>query len=494
LRESEPESLARKVIELCADCDQCRDFMEDTPCLFFTELYRLHDKEKELGSPASSADLSKLLDLCNMCGLCSCPNVRADIRRAKDAFIARDGLSPAIRILEDVQLVGKLCGAYPRLANLLAQNGPVGGVLKTLAGIHPERKLPRFPPEGFDPWARRRGLHRKRAGTGRKVAYFAGCTARYLFPEVAKAAVEVLERSGVEVYFPEQKCCGMPSLLEGDRAFTFSVAGFNLQRLADVVQDGYDVVCSCPTCGYVLKNMFSEGAYFSESYRAALKSEAPGAPAGGSGASGADLPDAARAGGAPGRSRSPSPKARTLASLLKGESKGSYFGFTQELVRGGYLKDESYFAPLDGAKRISISSHTYDLGEYLQELDRSGELNRKLGPVTDRVAYYPPCHLKEQNIGQPWWELLGLVPDLPMEKVGGVFDCCGIAGIMGFKREFHETSIAMGKRLMDKIKAADPERVACDCLSCRIQFDQTLPYEVCHPVEILKESYEGYRG
>ena len=494
MRASDPETLARKIIELCADCDQCRDFMKDTPCLFFAELYRLHDKEQQHGTPITSGELKDLLDLCNMCGLCSCPGVRADILRAKDAFIARDGLRPAIRILEDVQLIGRLCGAYPRLANLLAQNGPVGGVLKTLAGIHPERKLPRFPPEGFDPWARRRGLHRKRAGTGRKVAYFAGCTARYLFPEVAKAAVEVLERSGVEVYFPEQKCCGMPSLLEGDRAFTFSVAGFNLQRLADVVQDGYDVVCSCPTCGYVLKNMFSEGACYSESYRASLKSEAPGAPAGGSGASGAARPGVARAGGAPGRSRSSSSMALMLAGLLKGESEGSHFGFTQELLLGGYLKDESYFAPLDGAKRISISSHTYDLGEYLQELDRSGELNRKLGPVTDRVAYYPPCHLKEQNIGQPWWELLGLVPDLPMEKVGGVFDCCGIAGIMGFKREFHETSVQMGSRLAEKIKAANPQKVLCDCLSCRIQFDQLLPHEVRHPVEILEESYRAYRG
>jgi glycerol-3-phosphate dehydrogenase subunit C len=67
-----------------------------------------------------------------------------------------------------------------------------------------------------DVWAKQRSLHETR-GDGPKVAYFTGCTARYLFPEVAKATVEVLERNGVAVYVPPQRCCGMPSMLEGDR-------------------------------------------------------------------------------------------------------------------------------------------------------------------------------------------------------------------------------------------------------------------------------------
>ena len=65
---------------------------------------------------------------------------------------------------------------------------------------------------------------------------------------------------------------------------------------------------------------------------------------------------------------------------------------------------------------------------------------------------------------------------------------------MGFKREFHQASIAMGSRLMEEIQAARPQRVLSDCLSCRMQFDQLLPYEACHPVEILEESYAAYRG
>ena len=268
---SEPESLAREVIELCANCDECRRSMEDAPCLFFPRLFQLYDREKEKGQQITSDELKKLIDLCNMCGLCTCFTVRADIRQAKDAFIARDGLKPAIRILEDVQRVGKICGAYPKLANLLSEIKPIANLAKQLTGIHPKRKLPKLPPEGFDVWARKRNLHLKRETAGPKVAYFAGCTARYLFPEVAKATVEVLERNGITVFYPEQKCCGMPSLLEGDRPFTFELANYNLQQLEDAVDDGYDIVSSCPTCGYMLKGVLSEGAYLSKEYRDVLK-------------------------------------------------------------------------------------------------------------------------------------------------------------------------------------------------------------------------------
>ncbi len=63
---------------------------------------------------------------------------------------------------------------------------------------------------------------------------------------------------------------------------------------------------------------------------------------------------------------------------------------------------------------------------------------------------------------------------------------------MGFKREFHETSIHLGNKLMDKIKALDPEKIVTDCLSCRLQFNQLLPYKVQHPVELIREAYSNY--
>ena len=85
-----------------------------------------------------------------------------------------------------------------------------------------------------------------------------------------------------------------------------------------------------------------------------------------------------------------------------------------------------------------------------------------------------------------------LVPGATLDKIDGPFYCCGIAGIMGFKQDFHDVSVAMGSRLMEKVKALDPERLVSDCLSCRIQFNQLVPHKVFHPVEILRESYASF--
>jgi glycerol-3-phosphate dehydrogenase subunit C len=475
MKDESPESIARNVIEDCASCGYCRDVEADMPCLFFNQLYKLYDKEHERNEPVTSKDLRLLVDLCNMCGLCPCPSTRVQVRRAKDAFVARDGMKPSLRVLEDVRSVGRLCGAFPRLANKFLENKTTFGLFKRFAGIHPDRKFPQIPLEGFPAWAKKRGITQKREGAGRKIAYFAGCTAQYYFPDVARAAVEVMEHNGMNVYLPEQKCCGMPSLLEGDRRFTSKLAAFNLEKLCEAVDDGYDIVCSCPTCSYLLKDMFGDEAYYSDQYRAMakkLQSEYGGdalrIPA-------ERLDDHMKTD----RTTPPSDRWRPFVPL--------------RMVIHGLLRDQSYFASLDGLKRIKVASHTYDLGEYLIKLHRTGELNLKLGPVPDRMAYYAPCHLKQQKIGRPWAELLNLVPDISMEAVGDTFDCCGISGIMGLKRSFHHASLAMGKHLMDKITNIAPERLLSDCLSCRIQFNQALPYKVLHPVEILNEAYGSYR-
>jgi glycerol-3-phosphate dehydrogenase subunit C len=257
------------VVDACTDCDTCRDLMDDNSCLFFPELYRLFDKGKATGKEISSQELRHLADLCNYCALCPCPNIREDIITAKTFFIDRDGLDPYIKTLEDVEKVGKICGAVPGLSNFFLQKEPVAGFIKKSVGIHPKRKLPQFPKEHFPSWAKRQKLNRKsHSEKKRKVAYFAGCTARYLFPDVPKAAVDVLKRNGIEVYYPEQHCCGMPSMLEGDRQQTLRFAERAVSQLAEAVTDGYDVVCSCPTCGYMLKTIIPKSAYYSEKYQA----------------------------------------------------------------------------------------------------------------------------------------------------------------------------------------------------------------------------------
>lgn len=452
-----PEKKARKVVDECTDCDICR-YLMDTDCLFFPELYRLYDKEIETGAEITSAELRKLVDLCNFCALCPCPPVRANIIEAKTRFIDRDGLKFGVRTLEDVERVAKLCGAFPRLTNMLLRGKATGNMIKKAAGIHPARQIPTFPGESFPQWAKKKDRNtRPKKNRNRKIAYFAGCTANYLFPEVPQAVVDVFQYNGIEVLYPEQKCCGMPALLEGDRQLTLEFVGFNMDRLAEAVQNGYDIVCSCPTCGFMWKNVLKEGAYYSRQYQASV---------------GAD-----------------ETYLKMPAARVSDNPGGKKFDLLKRNMYQGILKDDGYFSAIDPMKRIMVAENTYDLGEYLIALHQSGELNTDFGEVSGCMVYYPPCHLREQNIGRPYEELLNLLPGVSLEPVDGSLYCCGMGGIMGFKQEFHDTSIHLGNKLMAKIKELDPAMLVTDCLSCRLQFKQLLPYKVYHPIEILRNAF-----
>ena len=456
---SSPEKKARKVVDECADCDVCR-FLMDSDCRMFPELYRLYDQEMETGKKITSEELRHLVDLCNFCALCPCPPVRANLIEAKTRFIDRDGLNFGVRTLEDVERVARLCGAFSQLTNMIVRGKTTGNLIKKAAGIHPARQIPSFPGKSFPQWAEKQNLNtRPKKNPSRKIAYFAGCTANYLFPEVARAAVEVFQYNGIEVFYPDQKCCGMPSMLEGDRQLTLDFVRHNMDSLAAAVAAGYDIVCSCPTCGFMLRNVLKEGAYYSAQYQAAV------------GADGAFL--------------------KIPTAQVSANPGGKKFNVLKKSMFQDILKDEGYFSSIDPMKRIMVAENTYDLGEYLIGLHRSGELKTTFGEVTGRMVYYPPCHLREQNIGRPYQELLNLLPGIDLESVDGSLYCCGMAGIMGFKRDFHETSIHLGNRLMTKIKELNPETLVTDCLSCRLQFKQLLPHRVQHPVEILKEAYSN---
>ncbi len=453
-----PEEIARRIIRDCADCDCCRPILDEA-CLFFPELYRLHDREMETGRKPSSDELRGMVEKCNFCALCPCPNIRADIIRAKTAFVARDGLPPRVRLIEDVARLGRICGAFPRMTDRLLSSPRMGKRLKRWLGIHSERRLPAFSKENFLAWVRKRGLDRKpQAAEGRRVVYFAGCTATYLFPEVARSTVEVLQAWGLTVFCPPLSCCGMPSFLEGDREFTLRAAAQNLAVLSAAVEEGYDILCSCPTCSFMLRGLLAEGAYFSEAYQQRVGADARFI----------QVPARARAGGRP---------------------VGGMEVFDRAMFKN-ILKDDGYFSGLDPLQRIAVAEKVYDVGEYLLQREREGEGPQGFSPLRLQALYYPPCHQREQQFGRPYLELLRRVPELEPTALEGNLHCCGLAGVMGFKQDFHEASIALGDRLMRRIREIHPQAIVTDCLSCRLQFEQLLSYPVRHPIEILRQALQ----
>jgi len=454
------EEKLRYWIARCADCDVCRTNMEEG-CLMFPELFRLWDVHQETGESITTDQVRDLTNLCNLCGICPCPEVPTALMEAKAEFMSKSGLPLSIKAIERVDLLGRMASTVPGLTNFALGNPMIRGLMWNALGIHKDRKMPSFPKESFLDWLKNgNGSARGQKDVRRKVAYFVGCTARFYVPDIGKAAVDILRRNGIEVYIPEQNCCGMPSLLEGDRDLTLELAGFNLERLAETVEAGYDIVCSCPTCGFALKKLYKEGAVHSPQYKA--------------------------------RSGSGEIEWKALLSVPLEERTDLWMArFGHEYVMRK-LKDEGYFSSLNPLKRVAVAENTYDLGEYLRNLHKNGELDVRFGSVQARSTYYPPCHLREQRIGTPYTELLSLVPGLRIDSISGLFYCCGIAGIAGFKRDFHVNSVKMASKLIDRINKQEPEKLLTDCLGCRSQFNHLTPYEVFHPIEVMKEAYDNY--
>jgi glycerol-3-phosphate dehydrogenase subunit C len=446
MKDETPEKIIRDVIRLCSNCDTCRYLMEEG-CVFFPELYRLWDREVDDGIPITGTELRNLMELCTLCGICPCPKIPADIMEAKSRYRDEEGLPLATRTFNDVPRIARLCGTFPRLVSALQTSGTTGPLLKKFAGVHPDRDLPTFPKHNFFDWAAKNGLIDKPAGS-RAIAYFAGCTAGYLFPEVGQAVVEVLQRTGRPVYVPPQNCCGMPYLVEGDRKKTLQSVQSNLDHLLEASRSGSDLVCSCPSCGYFMKVLVKEKACYSDAYQQSV----------GAGENEVRIP-------------------------VPGQMGGKHQSFRKSAYRDPF-KDNGYFASLDPMERIALADGISDVGGFLARLHAEGQLDIRFNAVSKRVVYFAPCHQREQKIGSPYVKLLELIPGLTIETVGGM-DCCGMGGNFGFKSDFHDKSLAIGQPLMAKIQAMDPQAIVTDCLSCRLQFGHTLPYPVFHPIEIL---------
>jgi glycerol-3-phosphate dehydrogenase subunit C len=74
-----------------------------------------------------------------------------------------------------------------------------------------------------------------------------------------------------------------------------------------------------------------------------------------------------------------------------------------------------------------------------------------------------------------------------IDVIDGTYDCCGMGGIMGYKRDFHEHSIKLGTPVMEKIAARRPDVIVTECLSCRLQFMHLAHTPAAHPLEVMAD-------
>jgi glycerol-3-phosphate dehydrogenase subunit C len=84
----------------------------------------------------------------------------------------------------------------------------------------------------------------------KKVAYFAGCMANYIEPDIGKAIIHVLQANSYLPIFPDQKCCANPKRVYGDVDGFMKNAAFNVYSLSET---DCDIVSDCTSCVRTIK-------------------------------------------------------------------------------------------------------------------------------------------------------------------------------------------------------------------------------------------------
>jgi iron-sulfur cluster protein len=88
-----------------------------------------------------------------------------------------------------------------------------------------------------------------------KAAFFGGCLVDFAYPEMGESVVNVLNKAGIEVIFPEgQTCCGAPARYSGAYEVAAQNGADNIRALLE--DDVKYVVSACPTCTVALKQDF----------------------------------------------------------------------------------------------------------------------------------------------------------------------------------------------------------------------------------------------
>lgn len=208
--------------------------------------------------------LAERLLLCTTCGACTqiCPcGVRFDkiIRGARAEAVRKKGLPPikkcVFTVLKHRKLFDFGLKVGSRFQGLAFKKvSSKGGRIRFSVGIDQNKIIP---PLAKKPLKDQLPEVVKVDKPKMRVAFFVGCMNNYIYTDMGKALVEVLQANDVEVIIPkEQHCCGTPVYVNGDVETAKAMAKANLDAFEKTGADA--IVSDCGTCTGSWKHYYKE--------------------------------------------------------------------------------------------------------------------------------------------------------------------------------------------------------------------------------------------
>ncbi|WP_226007212.1 FAD-binding and (Fe-S)-binding domain-containing protein [Natrinema salinisoli] len=210
------------LVELCNGCGTCRQTDGDVMC----PTYRA--TEEEIATTRGRANLlraaisgeidpeelygeqfqAEVLDLCIGCKGCQsdCPTgvdlakLKAEV---KHQYHDREGTSLRERLFANVDRLAAIGSTLAPVANRATELPGARTALEKTLGIAADRTLPTFRRESLVDWFEGRGSRVDPESATAGVVLFPDTDTNYSNPELGKAAVEVLEATGIHVTIPD---------------------------------------------------------------------------------------------------------------------------------------------------------------------------------------------------------------------------------------------------------------------------------------------------
>jgi Fe-S oxidoreductase len=254
------ETELRRVAEVCHQCRRCLPL-----CPSFPRLFELVDATPHEVAGVLREGFDAVGELCFHCKLCynHCPytpphawdvDFPALMRREQVFRSRRDGVPLRRKLTTRTDLIGRLGSLAPKLMNFANRNRLSRVLMEKTVGIHRDWVQPAYYGETLERWFAKRGPRDE--GRSGRVVLFPTCSVNYSDPETGRAAVEVLEKSGLAVELVYPGCCGMPTTDVGDLDATRAAARRTVASLLPFVDAGAKVVVPGPSCSLLIRTEY----------------------------------------------------------------------------------------------------------------------------------------------------------------------------------------------------------------------------------------------
>lgn len=134
-----------------------------------------------------------------------------------------------------------------------------------------------------------------------------------------------------------------------------------------------------------------------------------------------------------------------------------------------------------------VADHVVDAGHFLAGLHRAQALRTDFSPLAFRANYHNPCHLRALGPEMALLNLCELIPQFqPQHEELG---CSGLAGMYGLSSRNVDESIAIGRKLIDRMRSDQFEIGLTECSSCKMRMEQESATPTLHPLKVLALAY-----